>query len=69
MKDGKIVAVWYVREQIPPSLTKRKTRKSVNSSNYINKSDVAHDGEASADDDDYISRKKRLKVCFISKLV
>ena len=55
MKDGKILPVWYVGEQLPPSLTKRKTR-----------SDVADDGDGDDDDDDYIPRKKRPKVCFIS---
>ena len=32
MKDGKILPVWYVAEQLPPSLTTRKTRISVHSS-------------------------------------
>ena len=65
MKKVKILPVWYVGEQLPPSLTKRKTRQSVNSSKYANKYDVADDGDAD-DDDDYIPRKKRSKVCFIS---
>ena len=58
MKDGKILPIWYVGEQLPPSLTKRKTRKSVNSSKYAYKSDVADDSDADDDDDDYIPRKK-----------
>ena len=65
----KIFSVWYVGEQLPLSFTKRKSRKSVNSSKcklnfrseYTNKSDVVD-----YDDDDYIPRKKRPKVCFIS---
>ena len=32
MKDRKILLVWYFGEQLPPVLTKRKTRKLVNSS-------------------------------------
>ena len=66
MKDGKIPPVWYVGEQLPPSLTKKNTRKSVNSSKYANKSVVADDDDADDHDDDYIPRKKRPKVCFIS---
>ena len=58
MKDKKIVPVWYFGEQLLPRLTRRQTRKSVNSSKYVNKSDVADDGEASDGDDDYIPRKK-----------
>ena len=44
----------------------RKTRKSVNSPKYAGKSDVADDTDAYDEDDDYIPRKKRHKVCFIS---
>ena len=66
MKDGKILPVWYVGEQLPQSLNRRKTRKSVNSSKYANKSDVADDADADDEDDGYITRKKRHKVCFIS---
>ena len=74
MKDRKNFPVWYVGEKLPPSLIKRKTRKSVNSpkcklnfrSEYVNKSDVADDGDADDNDDDHTPRKKRPKVCFIS---
>ena len=66
MKDRKILLVWYVGEQLLQSLTRRKTRKSVNSSNYTNKSDVVDDDDANDKDDDYIPSKKRHKVCFIS---
>ena len=48
------------------SLTKRKARKSVISSKYTTKSDVVDDGDANDDNDDYIPRKKKPKVCFIS---
>ena len=73
IKDGKIFPVWYIGKQLLPSLTKRKTGKLVNSSKcklnfrsqYANKSGVADDGDAD-DGDDYIPRKKRPKVCFIS---
>ena len=65
MKDGKIPPVWYVGEQLPLRLTKKNTRKSVNSSKYANKSVVADDDDADDHDDDYIPRKKRPKVCFI----
>ena len=61
MKDVKVLQVWYVGGQLPPSFTKRKTKKLVNSSKYANKS-----GDTDDDDDDYIPRKKRSKVCFIS---
>ena len=47
----------------------RKTRKSVNSPKYAGKSDVADDTDAYDEDDDYIPRKKRHKVCFISQQV
>ena len=66
MKDRKILLVWYVGEQLLQSLTRRKTRKSVNSSNYTNKSDAVDDDDANDKDDDYILSKKRHKVCFIS---
>ena len=66
MKDGNFLPVWYVWEQLPQSLTRRKTRESVNSSKYANKSDVADDADADDEDDDYIPRKKSPKVCFIS---
>ena len=56
----------YLEEQLPPSLTKRKTKKSINSSKCANKSDVADNGDADDDDDYYKPRKKMLKVCFIS---
>ena len=59
MKGGKLLPVWYVGEQLHPNLTKRKTRKSINSSKYANKSDIADDGNADDDDDDYIPRKKK----------
>ena len=64
MKDVKVLQVWYVGGQLPPRFTKRKTKQLVNSSKYANKSDDTDD-----DDDDYIPRKKKSKVCFISKLV
>ena len=51
MKDGKI---------------RIKTKKLVNSSKYANKSDLADDADADDKDDDYIFRKKKHKVCFIS---
>ena len=35
MKDRKTLPVWYVEEQLPQILTRRKTRKSVNSSKYM----------------------------------
>ena len=66
MKDRKILPVWYVGEQLPQILTRRKTRKSVDSSKYANKSDVADDADANDEDDDYIPKEKRLKFCFIS---
>ena len=66
MKDGNILPVWYVGEQLPSSLTKRKVRKFVNSSKYANKSGVADVGDVDGDNDDYIPREKRPKVCFIS---
>ena len=44
----------------------RKTRKSVNSSKHANKFDLPDDGDANDDDDDYIPRKNRFKVCFIA---
>ena len=66
MKDGTDLPIWCVGEQLPPSFTKIKTKKSVNSSKYANKSDVADDGDADDDDDDYVPRKKRPKICFIS---
>ena len=46
MKDGKILPVWYVGEQLPESITRRKTIKLVNSLKYANKSDVADDDDA-----------------------
>ena len=66
MKDRKILPVWYVGEQLPQSLTRRKTRKSVNTSKYTNKSDVVDGDDANDKVDDYIPSKKRHKVCFIS---
>ena len=66
MKDAKVLPVWYVGEQLPSSLSKRKPKNSFNSSKYANKSDVADDSDAADDDDDYIPMKKRPKVCFIS---
>ena len=66
MKDGKILPVWYVGEQLLQSLTRRKTRKLVNSSKYAKKSDVADDADVNNEDDNYEPRKKRHKVCFIS---
>ena len=65
MKDGKTLPVSYVGEKLLPSLTKKKTRKSVNiskcilnfRSEYANKSDVADDGDADDDNDDYIPWK------------
>ena len=62
----KILAVWYVGEQLPQSLSRRKTRNLVNSSKYANKSDVADDANANDEDGGYELRKKRHKVCFIS---
>ena len=62
MKDAKVLPVWYVGEQLPSSLTKRKTKKS----KYANKSNVANESDAAAATDDYIPMKKRSKVCFIS---
>ena len=53
-------------ELIDQCLTRRKTRKLVNSSKYTNKFDVADDADANDEDDDYIPRKKRFKVSFIS---
>ena len=72
MKDQKICPVWYVWGQLPPSLTKRKTWKAVNSSKckmnirseYANEFFVVDDG--GTDNDDDIPREKRPKVCFIS---
>ena len=66
MKDGNFLPVWYVWEQLRQSLTRRKTKESVISSKYANKSDVADDADADDEDDDYIPRKKSPKVCFIS---
>ena len=66
MKGAKVLPVWYVGEQLPSSLSKRKPKNSFNSSKYANKSDVADDSDAADDDDDYIPMKKRPKVCFIS---
>ena len=61
MKDRKILPVWYVGEQLPQSLSRRKTRKSVNSSKYASKSDVADDADANDEDDDYMPRKKGIR--------
>ena len=53
---------WYMKDkkvlQLLPTLTKRKSRKSINSSKHPNKSDDADDGDADDDDDDSIPRKK-----------
>ena len=46
IKDGKILPVWYIGEQLPESITRRKTIKLVNSLKYANKSDVADDDDA-----------------------
>ena len=64
MKDGKLLPVRYVGEQLHPNLTKGKTRKSINSSKYANKSDIADDGNADDDDDDYIPREKKAQGLF-----
>ena len=72
MEDWRICPVWYVGGQLPPSLTKRKTWKSVNSSKcklnirseYANDFFVVDDG--GTDNDDDIPKEKRPKVCFIS---
>ena len=68
MKDGNTLPFQYFGEQLPPSVTKRKTRNSVNSSKYklkfrskyANKSDVADNGDADNDYYDYIQKRKKV---------
>ena len=74
MKDRKIHPFWYAGGKLTPSVTKRKTRNSVNSSKcklkfrieYANKSDVADESDADNDYDDYIHNKKSLSHLGIS---
>ena len=61
MKDRKNLPVWYVGEQLPQSLIRRKLENWLIVQNMQTKSDVADD-----EDDDYISSEKKHKVCFIS---
>ena len=73
MKDRKNFPVWYTGKKLPPSLIKRKTRRSSNSSKYIpnfwseyvNESDVANDDGADDDDDGCTPGKKDLRFVFL----
>ena len=53
-------------EKLESRQQKVETRNSVDSSKYVNKFDLVDAGDADDDDVDYIPRKNRSKVCFIT---